>query len=66
LTNNTIISNGNLPVINDITGYVDIMSLLTSQDNRNVLEEKKIVTKPVEEPIDEPVEEPVETKEEER
>lgn len=66
LTNNTIISNGNLPVINDITGYVDIMSLLSTQDNRNVVEEKKIVTKPVEEPIDEPIEEPVETKEEER
>jgi hypothetical protein len=66
LTNNTIISNCNLPVINDITGYVDIMSLLSTQNNRNVIEEKKIVTKPVEEPIDEPVEEPVETKEEER
>jgi len=62
LTNNTIISNGNLPVINDITGYVDIMSLLSSQDNRSVVEEKKIVTKPVEEPI----EEPIETKEDER
>jgi TolA-binding protein len=66
LTNNTIISNGNLPVINDITGYVDIMSLISTQNNRNVLEEKKIVTKPVEEPIEEPIEEPVETKEEER
>jgi hypothetical protein len=42
------------------------MSLLSSQNNRNVLEEKKIVTKPVEEPIEEPIEEPVETKEEER
>ena len=58
LTNNTIISNGNLPVINDITGYVDIMSLISTQDNRNVVEEKKVITKPIEEPI--------ETKEEER
>ena len=56
LTNNTIISSGNLPVISDITGYVDIMSLLSTQDNRSVVEEKKIVTKPVEEPIEEPIE----------
>ena len=56
LTNNTIISNGNLPVINDVTGYVDIMSLLSTQNNRNVVEEKKVVTKSVEEPIEEPIE----------
>ena len=62
LTNNTIISSGNLPVINDITGYVDIMSLLSSQDNRSVVEEKKVVTTPIEKPI----EEPIETKEDER
>lgn len=62
LTNNTIISNGDLPVINDITGYVDIMSLLSTQNNRNVVEEKRIVTTPIEEPV----EEPIETKEEER
>lgn len=62
LTNNTIISNGNLPVITDITGYVDIMSLLSTQDNRNIVEEKKVVTTPIKEPI----EEPIETKEEER
>jgi TolA-binding protein len=60
LTNNTIISNGNLPVINDITGYVDIMSLLSTQNNRNVVEEKKVVTKSVEKPVEEPVEEPIE------
>jgi len=60
LTNNTIISNGNLPVINDITGYVDIMSLLSTQDNRSVVEEKKVVTKSVEKPVEEPVEEPIE------
>ena len=60
LTNNTIISNGNLPVINDITGYVDIMSLLSTQNNRSVVEEKKS------KPIKEPIEEPIETKEEER
>ena len=58
-TNNTIITNGELPVIIDITGYVDIMSLISTQNNRNIVLKKKTVTIPVEEPIDEPIEEPI-------
>ena len=57
-TNNTIITNGELPTIIDITGYVDIMSLITTQDSRSVPEETR--------KGGEPIEEPIETKEEER
>ena len=58
-TNNTIITNG---TIIDITGYVDIMSLITTQDSRSVQEETR---KGGDNSI-EPIEEPIETKEEER
>lgn len=60
--NNTIIINGNLPSDTLVIGYADIAKLiasLSSQDNRNVVEEN---TRKIEEPI----EEPIETKEEER
>ena len=60
-TNNTIITNGNIPTIIDITGYVDIMSLITTQDSRSVEETRKGGDNSIE-----PIEEPIETKEEER
>lgn len=60
--NNTIITNGELPTIIDITGYVDIMSLISTQDSRSVQEETR---KGGDNSI-EPIEEPIETKEEER
>ena len=61
-TNNTIITTGELPTIIDITGYVDIMSLISTQDSRSVQEETR---KGGDNSI-EPIEEPIETKEEER
>lgn len=61
LTNNTIISNGNLPVISDITGYVDIMSLLST----NVVENRSVSTNSLTKSVDES-KQPEETKEEEK
>ena len=69
--NNTIIINGNLPSDTLVIGYADIAKLissLSSQDNRSVVEENTRKGGNTEEPKEEkkPIEEPIETKEEER